>query len=566
MADMQIPVSGELLKPRCDIHCRDLLPLYCKSCDTPLCSDCVTLGQHNGHQLCEISKVVELHQRELQEVLSLDILTFGKTLNTEKTTPFLGKILIENEEKQKCLAVHTENLIRNIIKREEEIREMVRQWREKTVGKVMTYTNVRENFLRKEQSLIHALLHLKEKGFQLDSEEMKLEIMYLNCETRRLLTNKANLSDIGASYDFEKGSLNDDSNDMFGNISEVETSSDSISFSHNEKNEQKEFVEDEEEFHDCLELPRTYQAGKASIQGIIPIDSINVVLQSSNTVYLCNFEGEKFSMSTILECVHQIAHIPATGDILAIMEDQKQIRRITFNRNVITKFIYTDQTNDYFCCLTSGGKEAYACVVIYSTTSARYSNSSHINLLNDYGVILKKIQKSSYYYTRALYWEGYFLLISSGSFYQIERTDLIKQCPMGHFYKQYRGSVGSYPESRFCPTDLTIDSEDNVLVAVYNDNAIHLLDKSLTFQKLLMTEEDGLCHPTAVTIDTSGYLWVGCENEQIYRVNYQYLFSTSRQDRLKLMHVPVNEKKKYESTGLFSYFSRILQQLRWKFK
>ncbi|XP_062613656.1 uncharacterized protein LOC134275389 [Saccostrea cucullata] len=525
MADTQIPVSGELLKPRCDVHCRDLLPLFCRSCDQPICSDCVTLGQHAGHQLCEISEVVQLHQSELQEVLK-----------TEKTTPFLRKILADSKEKQKCLAVHTENLLRSVINRKEEICEMVRQWREKMVGRVMTFRDTYENSLRKEQSLIHALLHLKE-GFQFDSEERKLEITYLNCKTKRFLSDKAYLSDVGSTCHFEKGTLNGDSTDVFGNISEVETSSDAISLSQNEENEQKEeLVEEEEKFHDCIELPRTYQAGEASIQGIIPIDSTSVVLQISNTVCRCNIEGEKFCKSTILECVHQIAHIPASGDILAIMEDQKEIRRIsTLKSKVITKFINTDQTKDYFCCLTAGGKEAYACVVIHSS----YINSiaSHVNLLNDDGVILKKIETSTSYCIRIMYYDGFFLLISSGSHPQVERIDLIRQSPMIRYYKKYRGSVGSSPELRFRPTDLTLDSQNNVLVAVYNDNAIYLLDKSLTFQKLLMTEEDGLRQPTAIAIDTIGYLWVGCENGQTHRINYQYLLSTNLSKQSHLLDV-----------------------------
>lgn len=99
--------------------------------------------------------------------------------------------------------------------------------------------------------------------------------------------------------------------------------------------------------------------------------------------------------------------------------------------------------------------------------------------------------------------------------------------------KTYNGSVGTSPSSAFNPNDIALDKRGNILVAVPNDNAVHLLDKFLTFQKLLMTEEDGLQRPTSVALDSEGYLYVGCENGQIHVVSYQYLLNTNRLTRLK---------------------------------
>lgn len=52
-----------------------------------------------------------------------------------------------------------------------------------------------------------------------------------------------------------------------------------------------------------------------------------------------------------------------------------------------------------------------------------------------------------------------------------------------------------------------------------------------------MTEEDGLHRPTAVALDAEGYLYVGCENDQIHVVNYQYLLNTNRLRRLKFQRI-----------------------------
>lgn len=97
--------------------------------------------------------------------------------------------------------------------------------------------------------------------------------------------------------------------------------------------------------------------------------------------------------------------------------------------------------------------------------------------------------------------------------------------------------MGTSPSSAFFPKDIALDNQGNILVAVSNDNAIHLLDKSLTFQRLLMTEEDGLYRPTSVALDSEGFLYVGCENGQIHVVSYQYLLKTNRLTRLKFQKI-----------------------------
>lgn len=94
--------------------------------------------------------------------------------------------------------------------------------------------------------------------------------------------------------------------------------------------------------------------------------------------------------------------------------------------------------------------------------------------------------------------------------------------------------------SGFRPTDIAVDRYGNILVSVPNDNAIHLLDKTLTFKTILMTEEDGLHRPTAVALDAEGYLYVGCGNGQIHVVNYQYLLNKNRLRRLKFQKISSN--------------------------
>ena len=61
----------------------------------------------------------------------------------------------------------------------------------------------------------------------------------------------------------------------------------------------------------------------------------------------------------------------------------------------------------------------------------------------------------------------------------------------------------------FDPRGITCDKYGHVIVADYNSNLVHLLDKHGRFLMYLLTEVDGIFAPTSVAIDKAGFLWVG---------------------------------------------------------
>lgn len=96
----------------------------------------------------------------------------------------------------------------------------------------------------------------------------------------------------------------------------------------------------------------------------------------------------------------------------------------------------------------------------------------------------------------------------------------------------YRVYLGTYPAYSSYSSDITVDHRSHILSAIPNDNAIYLRGTSLTFQKLSMTEEDGLQRPTIVAVDAEGYLYVGCENGRIHVVII--ILNTNRLKRLNI--------------------------------
>ena len=90
--------------------------------------------------------------------------------------------------------------------------------------------------------------------------------------------------------------------------------------------------------------------------------------------------------------MYRIAEIPSTGDLLCLLQNTQEIRRLS-NRNTLSKFIFTKVKWETFSALNSGGNQVYACVMLrcqnYENLNSQYKN--YVCLLNEYGVILKKI-------------------------------------------------------------------------------------------------------------------------------------------------------------------------------
>jgi WD40 repeat protein len=315
--------------------------------------------------------------------------------------------------------------------------------------------------------------------------------------------------------------------------------SDEISMDGTEKTDAiGEDEDDEEEYYDCEDL-RTcrYKFRTKSIDGIIPLPNRQVFLLSSDTVYLCDLDKDDFNARSILSGVHQVAHIPASGDVLCVMVGFSEIKRISPG-NVVTCFVYTTSRYEKLISASSGGNEAYACTLQDCNEKKFFNKVYNVNLFNESGVVLKKFD---FYVSMNFTWDS----IKTTDKNICVRANYIHNCVRLIDLQQheriqvYSGSIGINPGSRFRVTDMTIDGQNNILLAVHNDNAIHLLDESLTFQKLLMTAEDGLHRPSSVALDSEGYLWVGCEDGQIHIENYHYLLNTDRQTRLKIKQMAV---------------------------
>lgn len=517
----------EEFTPKCWTHSSELLPLFCRDCDRVLCSDCVT-GDHVGHKLCKVSEVAVYHKNGFEKILECD-----------KTMSRLEEILHHSQQEQKDLAEHAGNLICNVLDREMEVGQRLKLWSKKMVEDVTLLKERHDMSLKEDEYLASAVLERKERKHETESDS--LSVTYLHSEIKRLLTSKTEIAPqkkISEKLRFEAGPPVENLDTGFGKLKQFkvhcqENLSDEINEGdHSNTLEDGDNLNEGKTLHDVF----VYQpCGKGPIDDIAVFDEHKIFVVSQGTLYqfIANRKDVELDPTVIAKGVYQIAPVLSSRDLLFITYNGKEIKRLS-NKSAITTFTLKRQNYDYsneqYLALNSD-IEAYICV-LWSKEEKGYQMQMFISLLDEYGVNLMNIScvpKSSHWKHRpriiATCEPSSHVIVYDG------RLEAVGTTPKRIHLSAYAGSVGVNPTSQFAALDLTIDSKGNILLAEPNDNAIHLLDKSLKFKRLLLTEEDGLTGPRSVTLDPSGYLWVGCSDGQIRVFNYQYLMCTDRKSR-----------------------------------
>ncbi|XP_062597040.1 uncharacterized protein LOC134258494 [Saccostrea cucullata] len=103
----------------------------------------------------------------------------------------------------------------------------------------------------------------------------------------------------------------------------------------------------------------------------------------------------------------------------------------------------------------------------------------------------------------------------------IEREAVVVMDKSGQHRFYYRGQHQSY----FDPHGICTDILGQVLVCDVSNSSVHLLDQDGQFLRLLLTEEHGLRHPTALCVDDKHNLYVGQEDSPTIKV-FKFLHET----------------------------------------
>lgn len=470
--------KSEACMPKCWTHSSELLPLFCRDCDRVLCSDCVT-GDHMGHKLCKVSEVAEYHKNEFKKILECDI-----------TMSRLEEILHHSQQGQKDLAEHAESLICDVMDREVEVGKRLKLWSKKMVEDVKIFKERHYTPLKEYEYLVSSVLDKKER--KPETELDNLSVTYLHSGVKRLLSSKNKFSPqnkISEQYRLEIGPPVKNLDISFGKLIQFkvqENSSDEIS-----EGDHSNALKDENNLYEGKNLHdvSVYQpCKKGKIDDIAVFDENTIFVVSCGTLYQFAANGKNVELrpTVIAEGVHQIAPVLSSRDLLFITMNGKEIKRLS-NGSSMTRFTFkTNYCNEHFLALNSD-IEAYICVLWRKEEQGGNFKMS-ISLLDEYGVNLKNISCSS----KTRYCNHRHRIIATCE--QTSHVILYDSClkivdrkRTRMLHQAYTGSIGVDPASQFGPLDMTTDSKGNILLAEPNDNAIYLLDKSLKFQRLLLT-------------------------------------------------------------------------------
>lgn len=58
----------KIVRCLCNVHKKDLVPLVCKDCDSPVCFDCLTTN-HVGHRMGKLSECIDYKIDQLNDVV-----------------------------------------------------------------------------------------------------------------------------------------------------------------------------------------------------------------------------------------------------------------------------------------------------------------------------------------------------------------------------------------------------------------------------------------------------------------------------------------------------------------
>lgn len=509
----------------CRVHLTDLLPLYCRNCDRPICCVCV-VKNHKGHDICNVSECVEKKADELNDAIQQN-----------DSACFDVKLIEENlKKRQESLQSQTESIIGSVEDREREIVTEVRNVCRQTIERIGNLTTEVEGRIRQDEDVLHRFLKID--LFRNVNDDDCIKSVYFYNELKRLVReHKRNMDDV-IPFQFVVPILSSEHLcELFGCVlTDDHLSSDATIGENYDENHIHADVDNamdtesssaisEGEFLECQIYDHKKSLIKTKIEGVIPISSDRSILYSDGSLYHYN----RNSVDKILEKVDHFTYVPESDEVLFILKGRKKVFRQPSCGLKQRSVLITLNCEEVLCI--GHGYENFI-TLVFSLIEKEYKNFTFVRVtnyyvckLNDMGCVLRKRKLPNN--------------VMNGRF-KLHVLSLVKieehriTVYDGYYYFplfSYSGCVGIQPSSTFSPADLCTDSKNNFLVIDSYDNTVHLLDPTGKLLGVIMLAEDGLHGINCVAMDKFDWLWLGCKDGAIHFANYQYFKTTTRKER-----------------------------------
>lgn len=503
---------AEMVRLKCDVHEKDLVPLLCKDCDSPVCFECLTTN-HVGHKMGKLSECIDDKIDQLNDVVQ----------KNDSACFDLKKIEDNLQKRRQEAKKQIEEMLWRVTTREEEMVKEVKHVCQQAIDQIKNLAAEVDNPMVSEEAILNCLKTCI--LFQKDSDEDCIKCYYLYNKLK-IIGKKYGRSEDQQGVPFTLVTRDFSVDKIFELVGFIVTDEHSSSDENLEqKSEKCDTPTNPHETNNIgkddikpIQYKKKFTDG--SLDCIISVSGDRSILRSKDVI----FHQSDTDVDKLVDNIEHFTYVPETDEILVMLKGQFKIYRRPISTKGPLHFLMSFSCDSVVCM----GHDATAYLVVilkhcYDISYHRYT----IYSINDTGCYTKPTQTTNSSYVR----KGR-IKIHKSSFVIMDTHKVhVTKGLIFEYLFSYTGSIGNQPTSTFSPADVCTDPDGNFLVIDSHDDTVHLLDKKGTFLQIIMSTEDGLSGIKCMSFDVFRWLLIGCKDGMVHFVNYQYFKSTTRKER-----------------------------------
>lgn len=500
----------EIVRYLCDVHEKDLMPLLCKDCESPVCFECLTTN-HVGHKMGKLSEYIDDKIDELNDVVQ----------KNDSACFDLKKIEENLQKRRREVKKQVEEMVQRVTAREEEMVKEVKNVCQQTIDQITNLAAEIENPMASEETILNCLNTCI--SFRKDSNEDCIRCFYFYKKLKILGQKYCSENQEGLSFSLVTHKLSTDKLfELAGFI---------VTDEHSSSDENMELKCDtstnpHETNVICKDVIKYHQYKKkftdGSINSILSVSDERSILCSKDVI----FHQSNTDVEKLVDKIEHFTYVPETDEILVILEGHPSIYRRPISTKGRLYFLMSFDCDSVVCM--DHDAAAYLVVVLESVFILdKKFTIYNICTIDDTGCHTKPSRS----FESSNVTKGRMKIIKS-SFATIDTNKVyVTKGLTFDILFSYNGCIGNKPVSTFCPADVCTDPDGNFLVLDSHDDTVHLLDPKGKFVRILMSAEDGLSDIKCIVMDAFGWLRIGCKDGMVHFVNFQHFKSTTRKER-----------------------------------
>lgn len=196
----------KIVRCQCNVHKKDLVPLLCKDCDSPVCFDCLTTN-HVGHRMGKLSECIDYKIDQLNDVMQ-----------KKDSACFDLQLFEENiERRRQEIEQQVKEMTEQVKDRKVKILNKVKDVSKETLQRIKKLATEIQKPMVRDKEFLNSFSTLK--LFQNDSEEECIKGLYFHNELKVLNKNYASLDQIDLLFSFVYRDLSTEKVvDLFGSV------------------------------------------------------------------------------------------------------------------------------------------------------------------------------------------------------------------------------------------------------------------------------------------------------------------------------------------------------------